>query len=133
MKKYKISILLTGLLFTACLPIPQIVDGVEVRGEVLDNTTATPLSGAKVKLTCKEKNGVAKATTDANGRFKARWGSHLKLYRSFIYSKKDRAKRTVEGTFKKDGFEGEVVEDIFTPRSDMSYIDFGVVYLEPKR
>ena len=117
----------------ACLPIPQVIDGLEVRGEVLDNDTAKPLPGAVVKISCAEKLGTKKAVSDANGKFRVSWGSHLKLYRSFIYSKKERARRTLDGDFKKEGYEREEVEDTFSPRPDMKYIDFGVVYLEPKR
>lgn len=130
----KISILLTVLLFfTACLPIPQVIDEIEVRGEVQDNATAKPLPGAKIRLSCKEKFGTKKVTTDQNGRFKVRWGSHMKFYRTYFSSRQQRAKRTIEGNFKREGYEGEVIEDAFTPRKDLPYIDFGVVYLEPKR
>lgn len=131
MKNIKILFIL--FLLPACIPIPQRIDGIEVRGEVYDNETAKPLSGAQVKLSCKQKFGTKKAYTDQNGKFKVSWGSHLKLYRSFLYSRAEREKRTFEGKFKKDQYEAEVLEDTFTPRKDMPYIDFGVVYLEPKR
>lgn len=129
-KKFLFLIILS--LPAACLPIPQVIDGLEVRGEVLDSDTATPLPGAEVKISCSEKLGTRKAISDANGKFKVKWGSHLKLYRSFIYSKKERVKRTLDGDFKKAGYDREEVEDTFTPRQEMGYIDFGVVYLEPK-
>ena len=133
MKSIKSLSIFIVFLVSACVPIPQKIDGIEIRGEVFDNETATPLSGAKVRISCAEKFGVKKAYTDSNGKFRVSWGSHFKLYRNFLYSKKERAKRNFEGTFKREGYEGEEFQDTFTPREDMSYVDFGVVYLEPKR